>query len=759
MKMRLYLFSLLMASATGLTAQDHTANLGDAAARIIQERRSGENQELGLHTDKAHYRLGTPIWFRVYLLNALTRLPARSARIHVDLYDREDSLVSTLLLNSAGNEMDGSIRTSAAWAPGPYLLKVYTEEMAAGPAPGRPLEQPVFLFGSDASLPVTTLAERQVRGMGFYPEGGSLINGLSNTVAFRCVSEAGVPLDVQGYLRDDQGRTVETFRTSVPGYGTFRFTPSRNRSYRAFLILPDKTEKSFPLTASSPSSWQICLTRDLPEAFVFRVAQGDSLYPLKPVSYVCAIAGGSLVFAGIGNGVYEIRIPRSVLPQGPVDVYLFNEKKEVVSRRQVFVSAPSALLSIQPDKPGLSSRAFVNLDLDLKDNKGQPLAGILSISVTDDRYVALPPSRPRNTIMDITDPLDAAPRMYPPLRDSAMTVSGILTDDAGRPAAGYVANLVSTADNILLSDTTDETGAFRYRVPEFYDGKPYALHVTDLKGKISALRVSTLPQYHAWPREDRTWVPDTLNRVRACLTAQADSFLTGSSMMAIQQALAPAKAKKKPEADVRNRNSRMITGEQLDKLGLGTTSQAVMMLPGIVMVNGKITITGGTAAFTGGDNLEPLVITDGVPATNSGVAQYLNSIPPQNIESIEVMTGPEAAQYGTRGINGVIIVKTAKSIREIPMESGSGPGIIRPQGYHEAKPFYIPPYQEPAVRALGFTDNRSTIFWKGEVVVDRNGKARLGFYAADQPSGYTVQVKGITARGELIDKTIHLGMK
>jgi len=107
----------------------------------------------------------------------------------------------------------------------------------------------------------------------------------------------------------------------------------------------------------------------------------------------------------------------------------------------------------------------------------------------------------------------------------------------------------------------------------------------------------------------------------------------------------------------------------------------------------------------------------------------------------------------------VIIVKTAKSIREIPMESGSGPGIIRPQGYHEAKPFYMPPYQEPAVRTLGFTDNRSTIFWKGEVVVDRNGKARLGFYAADQPSGYTVQVKGITARGELIDKTIHLGMK
>lgn len=93
------------------------------------------------------------------------------------------------------------------------------------------------------------------------------------------------------------------------------------------------------------------------------------------------------------------------------------------------------------------------------------------------------------------------------------------------------------------------------------------------------------------------------------------------------------------------------------------------------------------------------------------------------------------------------------------MPGGSGPGVIRPQGYHVATPFYMPPYQEPAVRSLGFADNRSTIFWRGEVVLDSNGKARVGFYAADQPSGYTLRIKGITARGEHIDKTIRLGTK
>lgn len=757
--MRLSLLTALFFLATGLSAQDHEANLSDAATRIIQQRLSGSNQGLAIHTDKAQYRLGSPIWFRVYLYHALTRLPRTSARIHVDLYDREDSLVSALLLNSADHEMDGNIRTSSAWKPGGYILKVYTEEMAVNPTLGEPLEQPVFLFGADATPAVVTLGEKRREGIGFFPEGGSLINGISNTVAFRCVDADGQPLDARGYLKDDQGRTVDTFRTTVPGYGKFSFTPSRIRSYRAVLILPDRTEKSFALPYASPSAWQICLVRESPGAYVFRVAQGDSLYPLKPVSYVCAIAGGSLVFAGIGNGLYEISIPRNVLPQGPVDIFLFNERKQIVSQRQVYISQLAAQLSVQPDKPFPASRELVNLDLDLKDDKGQPLSAILSISVTDDRYVSAPEARQRNAFMDVTDPIDAVPVAGKPLPDSAMTVSGYITDDAGRPVAGHVANLVATEDNIFLTDTTDERGFFSCRVPGFYESKAFAVHVTDMKGKVAQAKVSTLPQYHAWSVPTRNWVPDTMNRVASYLRADADSFLTGASMTAIQRALSPARAKKKPEADVRNRNSRMITGEQLDKLGLGTTSQAVMMLPGIVMVNGKITITGGTAAFAGGENLEPLVITDGVPATSSGVAQYLNSIPPQNIESIEVMTGPEAAQYGTRGINGVIIVKTAKNIRESPLPGGSGPGVIRPQGYHVATPFYMPPYQEPAVRSLGFADNRSTIFWRGEVVLDSNGKARVGFYAADQPSGYTLRIKGITARGEHIDKTIRLGTK
>jgi hypothetical protein len=92
--------------------------------------------------------------------------------------------------------------------------------------------------------------------------------------------------------------------------------------------------------------------------------------------------------------------------------------------------------------------------------------------------------------------------------------------------------------------------------------------------------------------------------------------------------------------------------------------------------------------------------------------------------------------------------------------AGSGQkGIqyIFPVGYHNKQPFYIPPYDSYGVREESFTDNRSTIYWNGEIVTDATGKAGFWFYTADLPATYTIRVKGVTAKGDIIDelKTIN----
>ena len=64
---------------------------------------------------------------------------------------------------------------------------------------------------------------------------------------------------------------------------------------------------------------------------------------------------------------------------------------------------------------------------------------------------------------------------------------------------------------------------------------------------------------------------------------------------------------------------------------------------------------------------DPLIVIDGVPVESNGIAgsaNYLNTINPDDIESISVLKDASAtALYGSRASNGVLIVTTKKGIR------------------------------------------------------------------------------------------------
>jgi hypothetical protein len=70
--------------------------------------------------------------------------------------------------------------------------------------------------------------------------------------------------------------------------------------------------------------------------------------------------------------------------------------------------------------------------------------------------------------------------------------------------------------------------------------------------------------------------------------------------------------------------------------------------------------------------------------------------------------------------------------------------------------FFMPKYEVPQVRDYPFVDNRSTIFWKGELLTDKAGKGKFSFYAADEPSTYTMTVKGVSSKGDLIEKRVRI---
>jgi len=104
-----------------------------------------------------------------------------------------------------------------------------------------------------------------------------------------------------------------------------------------------------------------------------------------------------------------------------------------------------------------------------------------------------------------------------------------------------------------------------------------------------------------------------------------------------------------------------------------TTPEALITgkVPGVeITSNGGAPGSGSTIRIRGGSSLnasnDPLIVIDGVPVSNNGIAGIDNSlatINPNDIESFTVLKDASAtAIYGSRASNGVIIITTKKGV-------------------------------------------------------------------------------------------------
>ena len=70
-------------------------------------------------------------------------------------------------------------------------------------------------------------------------------------------------------------------------------------------------------------------------------------------------------------------------------------------------------------------------------------------------------------------------------------------------------------------------------------------------------------------------------------------------------------------------------------------------LPGVQVIGKSIIIQGPSSINLSSD---PLLVVDGITVSS------IDDISPQNVKSIEVLKGPAASIYGSRGANGVILI-------------------------------------------------------------------------------------------------------
>ncbi len=125
-----------------------------------------------------------------------------------------------------------------------------------------------------------------------------------------------------------------------------------------------------------------------------------------------------------------------------------------------------------------------------------------------------------------------------------------------------------------------------------------------------------------------------------------------------------------PQTDVRPSGSPStgtVTAEQIGQSpGDPIEKQLMNRSPGVWVGRAEdgslsVRIRGGSSSLYG--NNEPLYILDGVPY-QPGPGGSLSGINPYDIESIKVLKdAADITMYGSRGANGVIVIKTKRGSR------------------------------------------------------------------------------------------------
>jgi hypothetical protein len=765
--------------------------LDQLATRLSNEYKGNAKELIVLQTDKSIYQAGTEIWFRAYAVSSNGfPVEAKDKVIYVELANTKDSIVDRVLLNKEALQYNGSVPIPSSIKEGFYQLRAYTKTISQQ-YPADIFVCPVYVINNGKTgMPGQTIGgEPEYK---FYPEGNNLINGVSCTVVFTAMSKNGTPLQASGSVKDNFGNEVAKF--SGNGIGKIVFEPfSKDRTYKVYIKTSNTAEQSYSLHAIKTGAFQLSLQKQTSLEFIFRIALGDSAYNKKAASYLLGISNGKICFASEGKAMYMVNIPVNSLPHGIVDFYLFDANKELKSKRTVFNENYNSTINITADKQDYSSRQKAKLNVNVTDNEGKPVKAVFSVSVTDKKLAGDEPSihsadiymLSRNssglminefinnsetrdlfavTLSDDGQFLKNIPEIKSPdnFYWDGLEIKGRIADKQNDPLADQIVVLVSEQENTTLNDSTDHKGVFVFHDMTFYGKKRFYVMVPSVYNKQQKYDINEDAISFPVVRTGSSYNLSGMSLSKLPLFKQqyADSSVAGDTRVYLQQlALQEEGGNKKTKISKGGLSPHRITGEQLDKLSFSNTADAVKMIPGVVMMGGRLTIRGGIQSLSGDlSDVEPLLVVNGVNTRAGSVIDYLNSIPPTQIDYIEVLTGPDGAMYGSRGGNGVIVVKTTNELRDDKKDDKEKQTIIA-SGFYKEQNFYTPPYDSYAVREASFSDNRATIYWNGQVITDDAGKASISFYTADLKNDYTVTIQGITEKGELIYKTYTIKRK
>ncbi len=347
-------------------------------------------EKIYLQTDRDSYFTGETLWLKSYLTDSRSgRLIPGAENIFLRLTDEKGNQALKINLMSINGQAPGSIYLPDTLKQGNYLLSAYTDyllnfgnesffhkKISILP-PARSLRAVESRQRNNSSRPM-------IADVSFLPEGGKLLEGIANLVAFKAIDENGYGIEAKGTVNDASGTEVISFRTDYKGMGIFFLTPENGKSYHAVINGFPSFKFSFDSLIVSEGV-KIQLVNQTSQNLIVNVTGNSDQY-LGETYYLVNMHRGTVVFyqpVMIEEKNQLVKFNTEMLKGGINQLVLLDSKLRPVSERLLFSdNFDFNEIVVKPDKSSFDLRSEANLQI--SGDKSHEEASNLSVSVVQE---------------------------------------------------------------------------------------------------------------------------------------------------------------------------------------------------------------------------------------------------------------------------------------------------------------------------------------------------------------------------------------
>lgn len=341
-----------------------------------------------LHTDRQWYVHGDRIWFSAFVTAGPQNLPsAISSVLYVELFDPEGSLVERVPVRIESGRASGSLTfNNTEPATGTYRIQAYT---AWAKNFGEPyIHKADVAVISDEETDESSGTLNGAPDLQFFAEGGEMIAGLSQRVAFKAIGNDGLSRQVSGWVYSHDRSDMVRFASEHSGMGVIENWVSEEPGAFAIADIDGETVRK-ELPAPLPNGSMLRVDGNLADFLV--TVRSNEPETQNGQLLLFAHVRGEIYYASLllmENGEGETAISKNLFPTGIVHFTLLGPGGNPVSERLSFNENDLDRIEseLQLEQETYSLRDEVALDLAVSDGESVLIPARVSLSVFDDAY-------------------------------------------------------------------------------------------------------------------------------------------------------------------------------------------------------------------------------------------------------------------------------------------------------------------------------------------------------------------------------------